>query len=86
MQNLTTTKETFSATTTISKSFTTVTEKGYEIIVTAYRRVIEVTATGYESPIYYGVSCKGQEFGHHDMDRSALADAIDVINTWGHRL
>lgn len=74
------------ATTTIEKSFVAKTEKGYEVMLTAYRRVISVGADDFKSRVYFGVSYKGQEFGHNDMDRQSLNNALQVINNWGHKL
>jgi hypothetical protein len=81
---ITTTTEKFSQTTTISKSFTTKTSNGFEIILTVYRRTIAVGSKPFISPIYFGVSFRGHEFGHNDMDRQSLDHAIQVINKWGN--
>jgi hypothetical protein len=81
---ITTTTEKFSQTTTIFKSFTTTTSNGFEIILTAYRRKIAVGSKPFISPIYFGVSFQGHEFGHNDMDRQSLDHAIQVINKWGN--
>lgn len=81
-----TTINTFSATTTIEKSFQTKTLNGFDIIVTAYRRTTNIGAQPFKSPIYFGVSYKGQEFGHNDMDRVSLGHAISVINEWGAKI
>jgi hypothetical protein len=75
-----------SMTTIIEKSFTATTEKGFEIMITVYRKIINVGTSPFQSPIYFGVSFKGQEFGHNDMDKVALKDAISVINKWGGKL
>ncbi len=74
------------ATTTIEKSFLTTTTKGFEIIITAYRTVINVGSSPFKSPVYFGVSFNGQEFGHNDMDKFALKNAISVIDKWAEKL
>jgi len=74
------------ATTTIEKSIVAHTLNGYEVLITAYRRIIAVGVTPFKSKIYFGVSYKGQEFGHNDMDRESLNNALVVINNWGHKL
>jgi len=71
------------ATTTIEKSFVTKTSKGYEVTLTAYRRVISIGAEDFKSRIYFGVSYKGEDFGHNDMSRESLNTALEVINKYG---
>lgn len=86
MKNLESRIEKISHTTIISKTFDAKTERGFDVVITAYRKVIDVTSSPFNSRIYFGVSFKGQEFGHNDMDKQSLFDAIKVINKWGNKI
>ena len=86
MRNLKSNVDKVSCTTIFSKTFDATTSSGFDVVITAYRKVIDVTSDAYNSRVYFGVSFKGQEFGHNDMDKQSLFDAIKVINKWGDKI
>ncbi len=82
---MTTTIEKNQVITTIKKSFTTKTKLGFDILITAYRRVINVTEVSFQSKTYFSVSFNGENYGYNDMDKIGLLDAISTINKWGNK-
>ena len=87
MKNLTTTIEKFSATTTISKTFEAKTPKGLNIIISVWRKIINVTNEPFETGNYFNVSYNGNEsIGHYRMDREALKYYIDFIDKYSDKL
>lgn len=86
MRNLKSNVHKVSCTTTISKTFNAITSEGFDVVITAYRKVIDVTSDPHNTRVYFGVSFKGQEFGHNDMDKQSLLNAVEVINKWGNKL
>lgn len=81
MKNLTTLNETSGATNYIQKSFTTLTAKGNEVVITVRKRIVNVTSEAFESRYEYIVAYnKNQVAGN--LDRESLDYYLSFVDKY----